>query len=363
MGLARIPFSGWRAPVRAPYGVVAQRARRLAGGAFAAALTAALAWSAAQDWAAVSALLNRLEAVHVIFGASLLTGLLYAGLSAFSGIATALLALAEFAPRLALGGALAGMLPFAQSVEAPAARPASGDALPIARPEMQVGLYIGKSFSPPSDVTMKAPGGTDITLKDVEWKSESFKPSPYYGGRGIDWNSKFPALGVMVDYTHAKATAIRTQIVSQTGRRNGREVPPVEPFSATFRKLEFTHGLNFLTLNGVIRAAGLNRRIVPYAGLGIGFSVPYVHVRVHGRPRSEQVLEAQMTGTAFQLFGGIEWRVFKSDRISAFTEYKLTYTTNDVKLHNGGTLKANILVHQFNIGGYFTPWRQGAAAK
>lgn len=367
MVFTRILASGWRAPAAASqdpasYGH-ARRSRRLAGYAFCAALTMSLLWTAAHDWAAASALLNRLEAIHVIFGASLLTGVLYAAVSAVSVIATGLLALAEFAPRLALGGALIGVLPFAQPVDAPAAKPPAGDASRLARPEMQIGFYTGKSFSPPSDVIMKAPGGTDITLKDVKWKGDSFKPSPFYGGRGIDWNSKLPALGVMVDYTHAKATAIRSQIVSQTGKRNGREVPPVEPFSATFRKLEFTHGLNFLTLNGVYRAAGVHRRIVPYAGLGIGFAVPFVHARVQGRPRSEYVLEAQMSGVAYQVFGGLEWRVFKSDRYSVFTEYKLTYTANDMTLHDGATLRANILIHQFNIGGYFTPWRQGAAAK
>ena len=220
---------------------------------------------------------------------------------------------------------------------------------------------MGKFIAPPSDVILKAPGGTDITLKDVIWKTESFKPSPYYGGRGIDWNSKLPALGVMVDYTHAKATAIRSQTVSQTGKRKGKQVPPIEPFNATFRKLEFTHGYNFLTLNGVYRAAGLHRRIVPYAGVGIGFMAPFVHVRFPGRP-DEDVLEAQMTGVAYQLFGGIEWRIFKSDRTSAFTEYKLNYTTNEVKLHDGGMVRVNIWLHQFNVGAYFTPWRQGAAA-
>ncbi|MFQ5626409.1 MAG: outer membrane protein, partial [Methyloligellaceae bacterium] len=322
----------------------------------------ALLWVAAHDWGSVCALANRLEAIHAIFGAGLLTGLVYGGVSAVSGLAAGLLAVAEIAPRLALGGALMGVLPFAQSVDSPAAKPGSGGTSSIARPEMQIGVYAGKSVAPPSDVIMKRPDGTDITLKDVKWKTESFKPSPYYGGRGIDWNSNIPTLGAMVDYTHAKATAIRSQTVSQAGKRNGKQVAPVEPFNATFRKLEFTHGLNFLTLNGVYRAAGLHRRIVPYAGLGIGFMVPFVHARVQGRPESEDVLEAQTTGIVYQVFGGLEWRIFKSDRYSAFTEYKLNYTTNDAKLHDGGVVTANIWLHQFNVGGYYTPWRQGAAA-
>lgn len=360
MFITRILPSGWHAPAAAPHG---PRHLRLIGYAAFAALAALLFWTCVQDWGAASAFLNRLEAIHVIFGASLLTGLLFAGLSALSGLATGLLALAEFAPRLALGGALMGVLPLAQSADAPAAKPPSSGAASIARPEMQVGFYAGKSFLSPSDVMMKAPYGTDITLKDVKWRGDSFRPSPFYGGRGIDWNSKFPALGVMVDYTHAKATAIRSHVVSQTGKRHGKDVPPREPVSATFRKLELTHGLNFLTLNGIYRAGGVHRRIVPYVGLGVGFAVPYLHAKIQGRPRSEDVLEAQMSGAAYQLFGGLEWRVFRSDRTSLFTEYKLTYTVHDMKLHDEGTLKTNILIHQFNLGGYFTPWRQGAVAK
>ena len=363
MGLARIPVPGWRAPASIPHDAAIHRVCRLAGSACAAVLTAALVWSAVQDWASVSALANRLSAIHAIFGAGLVAGLLFAGLSAFSLVAAALLAQVEVAPLPALGGASFGVLPFAQSADAPSATPQSGDASTIARPEIQLGLYTGKSFLSPSDVQMKTPGGTDITLKDVKWRGDSFKPSPFYGGRGIDWNTKMPALGVMVDYTHAKATAIRAHIVSQTGMRDGKEVPPQEPVSATFRKLEMTHGLNFLTVNGVYRATGFHRKIVPYVGLGIGFTIPYLHMKARGRPRSEDVLEAQMSGAAYQVFGGLEWRIFKSDRISAFTEYKLTYTTNDMKLYDEGTLKADVLVHQFNFGGYFTPWRQGAAAK
>ena len=361
MGLTNLPGSGWCAAAPASHRT-ARKPAWLTGGVIAAALTATLLCVGAHDWESVSALANRFGAIHAIFGAGLLTGLLYLALSAFSGIATLFLAVAGISPRLALGGALTGILPFAQAVDTPPARTGSRDASGIARPEMQIGLYTGKSIVLPSDVIMKSPGGTDITLKDVKWKDQSFRPSPYYGARGIDWNSKLPTLGAMVDYTHAKATAIRSQTVSQSGKRDGEQVPPNEPFSATFHKLEFTHGYNFLTLNGVYRAAGLHRRIVPYAGLGIGFMVPFVHVRLPGRPKSEDVLEAQMTGVAYQLFGGIEWRIFKSDRTSAFTEYKLNYTINDARLHDGGMVSTNIWLHQFNLGGYYTPWRQGAAA-
>lgn len=327
-----------------------------------AGLTSGLIWFSFNDMSAASALLNRFGSIHAFFGAVLVSGVLLAGLSVFSGVAAAVLAIAEAAPRIAFGGAVLGILPFAQVSDTPAGSPGAGEASSAARSEMQVGFYMGQSIAPRSDVRIHGPDDTDLTLKDVKWKSDSFRPSPYYGARAIDWNSRLPAFGAMVDYTHAKATADRKQILTQSGKFEGKELPGTEPFGVTLRKLEFTHGLNFLALNGVYRATSLHRRIIPYVGLGLGFTVPYVHTRFTGKPKSEQILEAQMSGIAYQVLGGIEWRIFKSDRRSVFTEYKLTYTTHDIDLKKGRRLNTNILIHQFNIGGYYTPWRQGAAA-
>jgi lipid A oxidase len=362
MVLAQFHSIGWRH--RAPRSASADAGRILRASilVLGAGFTGGLIWASASDVGAATALLNRFGSLHNFFGAALLSGVLFAGLSLFSGVAAGVLAIAEGLPQVAVGGALPGVLPFAQVSGAQAGKPGTFDASSAARSEMQVGFYMGKSVTPRSDVTMTAPDDTDITLKDVKWRPDSFKPSPYYGARAIDWNSRFPALGAMVDYTHAKATADRAQTVSQSGKRSGKEVPPSEPFEATFRKLEFTHGLNFLTINGVYRAAGLHRRIIPYAGIGIGFTIPFVHGRLAGRPKSEEVLEAQLTGVAIQVLGGIEWRIFKSDRRSLFTEYKLTHTSHEVKLREGREVKTNILIHQFNVGGYYTPWRQGTVA-
>lgn len=361
---------GWRASARcnssasASASADADTGRILRAGSLVlgAGATGGLIWAGASDTDAAWALVKRLGSIHGFLGAALLSMLLYAGLSLFSGVAAGILAIAEMLPRAAFGGALLGVLPFAQVSGTPAGNPGAGEASSAARSEMQVGFYMGQSITPRSDVTMKAPDGTDMTLKNLRWKSDSFKPSPYYGGRAIDWNARVPTFGAMVDYTHAKATADRFQTNSQEGRRGGKEVPPVELFAKTFRKLEFTHGLNFLTINGVYRAAGLHRRIIPYVGLGIGFTIPYVHARLAGRPKNEEVLEAQLTGVAYQVLGGIEWRIFKSDRRSVFTEYKLSYTTHDVTLRQGRKLWTNILIHQFNVGGYYTPWRQGSGS-
>lgn len=315
-----------------------------------------------RDTATAAAVINRLGSIHALFGAGLISLLLFAGLGLFSGLLSSVLAVAEALPQFVMGVAMMGILPFAQASDPSAAQPESPPEKSVARSEMQVGVYMGKSHSPNSDVALKSPDGTDLVLRDIVWKPESFKPSPYYGGRGIDWNSKVPTLGLMVDFTHAKATAIRSQTVSLVGKHKGEDVPASAPFETIFRKLEFTHGLNFLTLNGVYRATGLHRRIVPYAGFGIGLMVPHVEAWRAGQAKKDIIHEAQLTGISGQVIGGLEWRMFKSDRRSLLTEYKLTYSTNEVTLKDTGTVSTNIWVHQFNFGGYYTPWRVGDAA-
>ena len=364
MGFARMRAAEWRARAgdsqnAGTTGPLRGKLLRLIAVAPLACLLTGLVWMAAANTSDVAALLNRFAAIHMLLGAGVTSVALYAGLSLVSGIGGVILTIAEAAPRLAMGGAMMAVLPFAQPAETPEPASPSTGAQSAARSEMQIGLYGGFSQSPNSDVKMVAPDGTDLVLKDVVWKSESLKPSPYYGGRGVDWNSRFPNFGLMVDFTHAKATAIRSQTVTQSGKRSGADIPPSEPFEKTFRKLEFTHGLNMLTFNGMFRATGLHRRIIPYVGIGAGFTVPHVEARRAGEDKEDGVSEAQVTGIALQALGGIEWRIFKSDRRSIFTEYKFAYTSNDVELQTGGVVSTDIFVHQFVLGGYYTPWRHG----
>ncbi len=351
------PESGWR-------GVGLSRLPRGVAVALGGALAALLLVACALDPEAPARLLNRFHAIHVVLGAALLAGLLSVGVGLAAGTVAKLLGLLELLQRTVVGAALVAGLPFAQASDPSAGRPeASQRAEPApAESEIQGGLYVGGSITPRSDVHFKAPDGTDITLKKVQWKAESLVTAIYYGARGIDWSARLPRLGVMVDFTHAKATAIRSQKVAQSGKRMGRPVPPMEPITRTFRKLEFTHGLNFLTINGVYRFTGWRRRAIPYVGLGIGFVIPHAEVWRAGQPKSKRFLEAVVTGLATQVFGGIEWKIFVSDRYSAISEYKLTYTTNDVHLHDGGHVEANLWVNGFNFGVYRTMWRQSDMA-
>jgi lipid A oxidase len=154
----------------------------------------------------------------------------------------------------------------------------------------------------------------------------------------------------MLDYTHAKAISIRGQDVDQEGMRSGERVPPREPLAATLHKLEYSHGLNFLTVNAVYRFRGLSRRVLPYFGLGLGIMIPHTELARAGLPRDKWTYRYEYTGPGFQGLAGIEWRVKPQSRFQPFAEAKLGYARNSTDLLEGGWLKSNLFAYQFALG-------------
>ncbi len=86
-----------------------------------------------------------------------------------------------------------------------------------AEAEFQIGVYGGWSESFDSDIHLSQPGGTNLTLSDVPWESESFAPPPYWGLRGTYWLNSAPNWGLMVDYNHAKVIADQGAVVERLG--------------------------------------------------------------------------------------------------------------------------------------------------
>ena len=215
-----------------------------------------------------------------------------------------------------------------------------------ALPDVQFGVYGGGSLAHPSQITLKQPGDTDMSLEGVAWDSGAGKMPPYHGFRAIWWSRNLPAAGSMVDLAYIKVIADRDAPVSQSGTRDGAKVPAKEAPSKTFRRLEFTNGLNLLTWNAIVRLPAFLGRVRPYFGVGAGLSVPHVEVRRQGA--SKRTFEFQVAGLAFHVFAGLEWRV--RDRFSVFGEYKLSYAGIDADLVDGGTLGTDIWINQFVAG-------------
>ena len=190
--------------------------------------------------------------------------------------------------------------------------------------DVEVSFYSGIQTSPHSRVEFRdgAGGRPDFT---AGWDGRSLEMPPYYGLRGMLWTES--GWGVGAEFTHAKVYG------------------DDETLSASsFTTLEFTDGINILTANAFYRWDQPNSKWTPYAGAGLGISIPHVEVVGNGI----SVLEYQVTGPAIRLVVGISYEI--DDRWAVFTEYNGTYSKNDIDLGNNATLQTNIITNAINIG-------------
>lgn len=202
----------------------------------------------------------------------------------------------------------------------------------------------------PSGLRLTQPGGTDMRFGKIAWEGQPFRPPPYYGLRAIYWLPS-SRLGLMGDFTHIKAMAVKSKLVDQSGLRDGMPVPAQDYLSATFKRLAFTHGYNLLTFNLVRRGTLRRSGLVPYGGAGLGVAYPHVEVQRAGAPVADRTYEYQLVSPAMQVLGGIEWRFGK--RLSVFVEYKLSCAAIRGSLVGGGTVRTNLCTHQLLAGPAF----------
>ncbi|MGI9524048.1 MAG: hypothetical protein ACR2PG_20635 [Hyphomicrobiaceae bacterium] len=219
------------------------------------------------------------------------------------------------------------------------ARPASA-----AGTEWAIGGYGGVAYTHPSAVRFVNPGRTDMTVKDFGWIGRPFKAPIYYGVRIQRWGSN-GQFGSMLDFTHAKAIAQRDDIATFEGTLNGETLPSKQRMGDVFRHLEFSHGHNMLTLNGMARLAPAWSRFRPYVGAGAGISLPHTEIGIHSE--RARTYEYHFAGFVGQALAGLEIQL---GRTSVFFEYKFTYAPYDVPLSHEpyGWLLVTDLWRQFS---------------
>jgi lipid A oxidase len=210
--------------------------------------------------------------------------------------------------------------------------------------EFQIGLYGGWNDSFDSDIALIQPNGTNMTLKNVPWDGASFDSPPYWGLRGIYWLDSQPNLGLMVDYNHAKIVAQQGAVVSVSRTRDGAPLAPRDRFGNTFDVMEFTDGLNQIFAGAMYQWQ--HDRWTPHVGFGVGASVPHVEVRRAGS--TVRTFDYQLTGVAVEGLVGLEYRL--GPRLSAFGDYKLSFSSNNADLKGGGTLDTDIWTNHFILG-------------
>ncbi len=212
--------------------------------------------------------------------------------------------------------------PASRTGPAPAIPGAAAAAVPGR--EILTGGYIGTTYTYPSTVTIKNPGRTDMTVSGFSWEAKPFKSPIYYGLRATQWPAA-SRVGTMLDFTHSKAIARFDDTATFTGTLDGKPLPAHAKVGDVFKHLEFSHGHNMLTLNGLTRLGSF--RLQPYVGAGAGVSLP--HTEIGYRSENGRTYEYQYAGLVGQALAGLEVRIGNA---KVFIEYKLTYAPYDVPL-------------------------------
>lgn len=191
--------------------------------------------------------------------------------------------------------------------------------------EMEVSIYSGWQTAPHSRVTGDHPDGGSYDAL-IGWEGRSFEAPPYYGVRGTWWRDE--KLGFGLEFTHAKVYA-----------------PDSEKEDIGFNRMEFTDGINLITVNAYRRWLNQWQNFTPYVGGGIGLSIPHVDVESAG---GEKTFGYQVTGPAVRLLAGVNYDL--SERFAVFGEYQFTYSSNEADLDGGGSLETEIKTNALNFG-------------
>lgn len=193
----------------------------------------------------------------------------------------------------------------------------------VANAQVELSFYGGAQSAPASDVSVRDGiiGNDDFS---ISWEGRSSAAPIYYGIRATHWQSD--TFGYGLDFAHNK-------IYPKDG-----ELP------AGYEVLEFTDGLNTLTVNAYRRWNDAFGGLTPYVGGGIGVAIPHVEV-TNG---ASETFGYQLTGPAATWVAGATYPI--NDQWSIFGEYKGTYSSNKADLDSGGTVETDVFTNAVNMG-------------
>ena len=202
---------------------------------------------------------------------------------------------------------------------------AAGLAAAPALAEVELSFYTGYQTAPHSRVTGTSPTTGDFS-ELMGWEGKSFSMPPYYGIRATWWQNSDWGFGL--EFSHNK-------VYSDEGDRA----------AGGFERLEFTDGLNILTVNASRRWQNAFAGMTPYLSGGVGIAVPHVEVTAFGGP---ETYGYQYTGPAARFTAGLSYPL--SDSWSVFSEYQFTWSDNSADLDGGGNLDTTIYTNALNVG-------------
>lgn len=199
-------------------------------------------------------------------------------------------------------------------------------------------FYTGKSYTRDADVRIRQQGlGNDFRVHDVSFEDESFRDPPYYGGRAGYFFQGYPWLGVAVDFVHFKMRAETSETKRFTGTLAGAPIDARLPMNTIVDRFDITHGVNYLTFNGLARYSLLTEaerfphgRIQLFAGAGLGPVITHAENTI-GNVNNDRSYE--VAGLGVQGFTGLRIMLFKY--VGVFAQYRFTRSDLDVRVASG----------------------------
>jgi lipid A oxidase len=190
--------------------------------------------------------------------------------------------------------------------------------------QVELSFYGGVQSAPASDVSIRNDPVIDDSDFRQAWEGRSFSAPIYYGIRATWWQS--PTFGYGLDFAHNKI------------------YPKDDDLPAGFDVLEFTDGLNTLTVNAYRRWPNMLGDVTPYVGAGVGVAIPHVEVT----NETSETFGYQVTGPAATWIAGASYPI--TDQWAVFGEYKGTYSANTADLDTGGELRTDVFTNALNLG-------------
>jgi len=215
---------------------------------------------------------------------------------------------------------------------------------------VELSIFTGVALSQDSDLDLHQRGGTDLTFHDVSFEGRDFSTPPYYGIRALWFPSQTSHWGFGAEFFHMKMYAQTDDTVNVTGRRDGVGVNGSERISDTIDSFSLSHGLNYALGDIVYRWMPGKRgedflgHLEPYAGIGLGLTIPHVESSVNGNFHEEY----QVHGPGVQGLAGVN--VLLTRHIGLMFEYKFTYSNLDSLDIPGGSIEVTPLTHHLVTG-------------
>jgi lipid A oxidase len=193
--------------------------------------------------------------------------------------------------------------------------------------------YIGGARTAANTLSING-ADVDFRISEVAYEGQSWRSPIYYGWRlRHTWDGR-PNVGMEVEFTHAKAIADVTLVVSIA--HDG--VVDRAPLSTIVSRFELSHGLNLALANVVFvhTLPSSHGRVAIVARGGAGVAIPHIEVKMGHTSHDEY----QLAGLAAAVGAGAELRLWR--HVHAVTDVRLSFarTTLDVGENTiGGTFR------------------------